>query len=516
MRSLALLLLLLTLSAPAETPFCSRIRSLLADPAVASAHWGISVTTLTGTPLCSINETQLFRPASNAKLFITLAALTLLDPAQPGPATTLSPPLQPGEATRNGDLTIAGRGDGFLSERPMPYAPLLPGSPTPAPRRNPLETLADSVAASGLKHIHGDIIGDDTLWPSEPYGPDWSIDDTLWGYGAPVSALSINDNKTALTLTPGPDIGAPATAALAPLPSFYKLQSDVTTTAPKTPAAIGIERAPGSRTVRIFGSIPLGAPYLEDLAIDDPAEYAALLFKSMLEARGVTIDGAARARHRLSTITNSFTTQSTQPLPTLPNSPAILAAIPAALPAAQTAPLPTPGPTLLEDIALTLKVSQNLHAELLLHRLGRQFAQDGSAAEGARVVRQFALGVGVNKDDFVLFDGSGLSGHDLATPRAFTQLLTFAAAQPWFPSFKAALPISGTDGSLLTRFPPSFKGRVFAKTGTLSEARALSGYVTAGSGNTVIFSILVDNHLPSSHADRTLTDRIVDLIATEN
>jgi serine-type D-Ala-D-Ala carboxypeptidase/endopeptidase (penicillin-binding protein 4) len=172
---------------------------------------------------------------------------------------------------------------------------------------------------------------------------------------------------------------------------------------------------------------------------------------------------------------------------------------------------------LVQDVMMTNKVSQNLHAELLLRQLGEARGRDGTIAQGAKVVRQFLVSVGIDKDDFVFFDGSGLSGHDLVTPRATARLLQYASGQPWFADWKSSLPVGGVDGSLVGRFTKApLKGRVFAKTGTLGEARALSGYVECASGRTVIFSIMVGNHLPQTNADRELTDKIVAAIAAAN
>jgi D-alanyl-D-alanine carboxypeptidase/D-alanyl-D-alanine-endopeptidase (penicillin-binding protein 4) len=131
-----------------------------------------------------------------------------------------------------------------------------------------------------------------------------------------------------------------------------------------------------------------------------------------------------------------------------------------------------------------------------------------------RVVRQFLINLGIDPADFVFYDGSGLSGHDLVTPRATAKLLQFATAQPWFADWKASLPVGGEDGSLTSRFPkPPLKDHVFAKTGTLGEARALSGYLDCASGRTVIFSIMDTSHMPGN-ADRDVMDRIVAAIAT--
>ena len=140
------------------------------------------------------------------------------------------------------------------------------------------------------------------------------------------------------------------------------------------------------------------------------------------------------------------------------------------------------------------KVSQNLHAELLLRLLGRAEGADGSFAQGARVVRAWATAqAGIPPDDFLLYDGSGLSTKDLVTPRAFTTLLRYGMTQPWGPILRNSLPIAGIDGSLSARLP-ALRGRVQAKTGTLGEVDALSGFLTANSGRLVVFSILCNDH----------------------
>jgi len=168
-------------------------------------------------------------------------------------------------------------------------------------------------------------------------------------------------------------------------------------------------------------------------------------------------------------------------------------------------------------VTVTNKVSQNLHAEMLLHDLSAAGLMDGSTVGGARVVRAFLERAGIDKDDFIFFDGSGLSGHDLVTPRATARLLQYASTQPWFEDWKKTLPVGGEDGSLVERFGKApLKDHVFAKTGTLGEARALSGYLDGASGKTVIFSIMVGNHMPQTTKDRDTMDKIVAAIAAAN
>jgi D-alanyl-D-alanine carboxypeptidase/D-alanyl-D-alanine-endopeptidase (penicillin-binding protein 4) len=524
-------------AAPAYLPYASlpaQIADLLADPAVSRDHWGIMVTSLDGARIFALNEAQLFQPASNAKLFTTAAALALLGTQDSFGIQTevIGKGVFRGTKSLTGDLVLVGDGDAYLSGRVTPYVPpnarLNDTSPMPDPLGH-LAEMADQVAATGLKKVKGDIVGDDTLFPWEPYPEDWSIDDAIWGYGAPVSALTVNDNQIKVTVTPGSVVGKPATVAIDPAMPYYTLDtSGLTTGATKSGNHVQFERAPGSKILRIYGSIAVDEkPDDEEAAIDDPAEYAAIAFKGMLEARGINVTGVPRAHHRTPEDATGFLTESHIPIDDVMNATqnwrahglhdiaAICAGCEGSLPpgpkdAVEKVIASHKAPTLREDIVLTNKVSQNLHSELLLHQLGAAVGTDGSTAQGARVVRAFLVNAGLDPNDFVFYDGSGLSSHDLVTPRATAKLLQFAATQPWFADWKASLPVGGEDGTLENRFPnPPLKDHLFAKTGTLGEARALSGYLDCASGRTVIFSILVSNHLPGTTADRDAMDKIV-------
>ena len=500
-------------------PLKFQVAKLLADPAVSRSHWGIAVTKMDGTRVYALNAGQFFHPASNAKLFTTTAAVALLGSS--ATVTTriaaMSLPNKDG-VLPHGGLRLMGAGDANLSGRTTPYIPpALQPNPAP-PEVDPLrflEEMADQVAKTGLKVVEGDIVGDDSLFPWQPYPEDWSMDDAVWGYGAPVSALTVEDNMLKLTVTAPALAGAPATVAIEQAVPYYTVESSVTTTSVNTMPAVGIDRSPGSKTVRVYGTVPAGMQAMTShLAIEDPAEYAAMAFRQMLEQRGIRVTGKARAEHRLSVDTANFVDEAQQPL-MLP--PTDKGTQPGCTDFCTTLAEHV-SPRLIDDIVATNKVSQNLHAELLLRRLGKAFADDGSAVQGARVVRTFLTTLaGVNKDDFVFFDGSGLSGHDLVAPRATVQLLQYASTQPWFADWKSSLPVGGVDGTLAGRFTQApLRGNVFAKTGTLGEARALSGYIDCVSGRTVIFSIMVDNHAPHSHADETAMDKIVAAIAATN
>jgi D-alanyl-D-alanine carboxypeptidase/D-alanyl-D-alanine-endopeptidase (penicillin-binding protein 4) len=222
------------------------------------------------------------------------------------------------------------------------------------------------------------------------------------------------------------------------------------------------------------------------------------------------VNGIVASAHRYPDGTGEFVAERAQPLKLAPRAEITMAA-------------PLAGRRLLatrvsvpvaQDIMVTNKVSQNLHAELLLRLLGKAFAKDGSLAQGTRVVRQFLIDTGVSDADFFFYDGSGMSMDDRIAPRAVTHLLAYASHQAWGTAWRNTLPVAGVDGSLVNRFRNSpLKGRLWAKTGTLNETNALSGYLTTARGKTVAFSILVNGHRPGSMAEVPAMERICEAIA---
>ena len=506
---------------PASLP--AQIAALLDDPAVSRAHWGIMVTSLDGALIYGLNQAQLFQPASNTKLFTTAAALALLDPDVHFVTKVIAEGTLTRKGELHGDLVLQGGGDANFASQLFPYVPpsKRPAQSSAAPTAPlaAIDELADQVVAKGLKSVDGDVIGDDTYFALDPYPQDWAQDDLLWGYGAPISALTIHDNQIDVTVTPTAQDSLTAGIRFNPDLPYYTGPWSVRTWDVGDGNSVLFERAPGSKDLSITGRVATKAgPEREELAIDNPAEYAAIALKTALIARGVQVKGGVRTRHWDPKNSAPFLPATRQPVPFFNRivgqhmeTECVAQPVLSATPTPQATTLAThTSPPVAQDIVLTNKLSQNLHAEILLRNIAAAHDCEHTLRRGLQWEHEFLLYAGIDPNDFVFYDGSGLSNHDLVTPRATAKLLQFATTQPWFADWKASLPVAGEDGTLESRFPnPPLKDHLFAKTGTLGEARALSGYLDAASGRTVIFSIMVSNHLPGTTADRDAMDKIV-------
>ena len=492
------------------TPLQERISTLLSSPDLAHGFWGIDVISLaTGETLYAQNSNKLFTPASNTKLFTTAAALALIGPDYKFRTTVETTGTLDRYGRLNGDLVLVGHGDPNLSGRELPYDQRTLRNDDPI---QALESLADTLVQKGVKYIDGDIIADDSYFAFERYGEGWSQDDLVWADGAPVSALTVNDNVVFVNILPADRAGEKAFVSLKPYTNYYRLDNRIVTTPAGSGRKFFVNREPGSTVLTLWGNLALDDPGTsEALAIEDPAEFAAGLFSELLERRGIIIYGHQRTRHT--------------ELPNLSTFTAIAIAPSHAESGGGSRPLKSDQPItlasyeskpLVEDVRVINKVSQNLHAEILLRLLGRERGNAGTVEGGLEVLRGFLTQAGIASDQYLFYDGSGLSRQNLVTPHAIVQLLRYASSQLWSTAYKSSFPVAGVDGSLSERLKaPRLEKRVLAKTGSLGGVKTLSGYATTDSGQTVAFSILSNNlNLPAKRVTDTI-DEIVEAIVED-
>ena len=428
-----------------------------------------------GRVLFERNAAVNVKPASTMKLFTTAA---ILDAEGGGgsatpPATTVETEGRLDSLGRVlGDVYLVGRGDPNLSDR-FEWRN----------EKNAFDQLARDIKDAGITRIEGRLVGYDGLFSDESVPDSWTADDLLWSYGAEVSSLSAFDSALRLRLEPGEREGDPARLTVLPANGFMHVLNRVVTSPKGEKAKVSVARPEGSRTVSIEGSIPLGGEaWTDGVATPEPALFATTLFAEALVRHGVSVrDGVATSR---------------DPLPG------------ALRPLASVR-----GPSVVEQIRVVNKESQNLHAEILLRRLGLDVFKDASVESSLRAREAFLKAQGVRVADTAMYDGSGLSRSALVTARAEVDLLAAMARHPLAKAFRDSLPIAGVDGTLRRRMAGTkAQGRVFAKTGSFRHVNAMAGYVDSLSGRRLAFSFIVNHHTRPSREATLAMDEICALL----
>lgn len=457
------------LSNKQSAKFAARANALLGTGPTDKGEWGLLIADAqTGETLYQQNADRYFVPASNMKLFTTALALTKLGPDYRF-HTTLETSGAISNGVLNGNVALVGRGDPNLSNRKFPYNLK---EEFDGPPEKVLAELADRLVAKGVKEISGDVIGDDSYFPRERYPSGWEIDDMVWEYGAAISSIVVDDNTVTLMLTPGDLPGSPVQASMSPATPDFLVRNDVVTSSPDLKSDLTLTRDPGATLVVVKGTMPAkSAPRKLVLAVEEPAQHAATVLKHLLEDRGVRVDGVARARHE---------TAKTREDPTV---------------LAEHVSVP-----LGDAVKLINKISQNLHTEMLLRTVARQGGSWATDDDLMKAPQDFYASAGIDPDDVIQSDASGLSRHDLVTPRAIVALLKFAQKQPWFDPYFNSLPVAGVDGTLEDRMKNTpATGHIHAKTGSVEHVRTLSGFADTPSGRRLIFSFLSNNQAGKNH-----------------
>lgn len=480
----------------------SRINEILDKPELASAMVGIKVASLdTGKILFEENAQKLLRPASNMKMYTVSTALDRLTPDYRFTTSVYAPVRPDNSGVIKGNLTIFGRGDPSLAAR------FNNGDYFKA-----IDDLASKIVAAGVKRVDGDLIGDESYFVGPQYGAGWEWEDLTWYYGAEVTPLTVNDNALDLFIKPGPVVGKPALITTGPPDPLLTIVNKVTTAPKGAHRELSISRDLGADVITITGSIALeDKGYTGGIGISHPAMLFVYLLRSALAKQGVTIKGRSRTQNLE---TDVSAVKNTQPIIT-----ASMTATPKPTPV-EIATYQSPPFSLIA--AQTLKPSQNLYTELILRTLGKVVAptvtdnaNPTSEDLGLEAVKTFLQSAGIRPESLVLSDGSGLSRNDMITAEASVQLLTFMSRHRFADVFRNALPIAGVDGTLRSRFKNTpAENNLRAKTGSLSSAASLSGYLTTAAGEKLVFSIMVNNFESAVEPRQICIDPIAILLAS--
>jgi serine-type D-Ala-D-Ala carboxypeptidase/endopeptidase (penicillin-binding protein 4) len=461
------------------------IEEVLRRPELAPALVAVKVVSLdTGRTLFEENAGKLLVPASNMKLYTVAAALDRLSPEFRFKTSVYAAARPDASGTVRGDLLIYGRGD------PTFAASLNGGDYWKA-----IDELAERIKATGLKRVEGDLVGDESYFTGAPQGFGWEWSDLTWHDGAEVSALSVNDNALDLIVKPGATVGAQCSITTGPPTPLVTITNRTTTSARGSKRELVVYRGLGENVIEVGGSLPLDDQgWTASVAVSRPGLLFVYMLRASLAARGVEVRGRSR------TVDARALTQG------------------ASKPTASLVEIASRESEPLSTIAgYALKPSQNLYAELILRALGRATATDAklsSEEAGIETIKSFLRSAGVETNEALFTDGSGLSRRDLVTASATIQLLTFMSRHRYASAFREALPVAGVDGTLRNRMKGTpAAGNVRAKTGTLTGVASLSGYATTAAGERLVFSLMLNNYPESSIMSRNHIDNIAVLLA---
>ncbi|PKL82096.1 MAG: D-alanyl-D-alanine carboxypeptidase/D-alanyl-D-alanine-endopeptidase [Ignavibacteriae bacterium HGW-Ignavibacteriae-3] len=441
------------------------------DPNFSGATWGVLVKSLkTGEVLYKRNADKLFSPASDMKLFTSSAALLLLGP-EFSYETHL---LINGDLDRGvlkGDLIIQGSGDPSLSNR------FDEGYPTKI-----FEKWADTLKAKGIWIINGNIVGDDSAFDDIGYGRGWMWDYESEWFAAPSGALSYNDNNITVKIEPG-EANFPAKVTLIPYTKFVTLIPKVGTLNESGETRISVKRLRGTNHIEVKGVVRSDSnPIQENVSITDPTMFFLTVLREVFERKGIVVRGNTI---NLNSYEKNIISDDLTPVYVHKSVP-------------------------LKKIIKELnKNSNNFYAEQLLKTIGLEIYNFGSIENGVKASQELFNTMGINTENMVMADGSGLSLLDLVTPRQIVNLLSFMYKTDEFSKFYESLPIGGVDGTLINRMKKtSAENNVRAKAGYNNNVSSLSGYLKTLSGEQIAFSIIVNNYLAPSALANYIEDNV--------
>jgi D-alanyl-D-alanine carboxypeptidase/D-alanyl-D-alanine-endopeptidase (penicillin-binding protein 4) len=422
-----------------------QIAQTLNAPTLRGAEIGlIAIDTVRSTPILSENPDQDFMPASNFKLLVGSASLQRLG-TNFDFVTSVAADAAPQAGVIHGNIYLHGGGDAHLTAKD-------------------LDDAAAALAAQGMKSVDGALITDASRYDSRRYGFGWSWDDLPYYYAPVVTALELEEGLAHIYMSPGDAVGAPVTLRVDPQSSAYTIDNRETTGAAKSKDTTDLARqwnAPG--TIEITGSYPMQSKESGDLsaAVPDPESYAGDVFLRALTAHGVKVTGQVQDGKMPASAPVLWTHDSEKM------------------------------PELLADFWYP---SDNLMGELFLKELGVvQGGEPGTDENGRTLEQNFLRSLGIDPFTVTIADGSGLSQYDRITPRDLLTILQYDWNGPNRNVVLDALPVSGVRGTLKRSFVKTPAERVvFAKTGSISHVRTISGFVQTKTHGPVTFSFLIN------------------------
>ena len=413
------------------------------------------------------------QPASVLKLFTAAAALSVLGEEYRFKTEVLADGKIDG-GTLSGDLYLKGMGDPTL----------LPAD---------FDEMAKTLTSKGIKIVTGDIVADDSWYDDVRYSEDLTWNDEHQYYGSQVSALTASPNQdfdagtVIVNILPG-EKGHAANLSLEPETDYVKIINETKTVDSQGQHDIKVERVHGSNNVLVSGTIPANAQKSREwIAVWEPTLYAGSLFKNSLEKHGIKVVGKIKTGHAADTMTRLIFHKSV-PL----------------------AELMTP----------FMKLSNNGHAEVLVKEMGKVVHGKGTWDDGLKVMNAELASLGIDTSRIVLRDGSGISHANLIPANEITKLLYLVRNEDWFPVFERSLPVAGikdrmVGGTMRNRLKEEqLMGQVTAKTGSLTGVSTLAGYVKTSSGETLIFTVLLNNLLDDREG-RKVEDQIVRILSRQ-
>ncbi len=458
----------------AERALASDLGRIFNAPVMEQGLWGVEIKSLdTGRVLYALNARKLMMPASNMKI-VTLAAAAEALGWDYRFKTTLESDAEIVDGALKGNLVVRGGGDPTINSRGNRARALF-------------DEWAAAIKAAGITRIDGNILADAGAFDGRGLGQGWSWDYLEAGYAAPSSALEFNENIATLTVRPGAKAGDFAQLELPPSTGLGLLHGVVTGEA-ETATRINVERVPGSNDLDITGSIAAGAqPATREVAVANPALYFAHALTLALIERGIPVRGI----------------------------PVVFQRSPLLAPLPRATIVESQSPPLREIATTMMKVSQNLYAETLLKAIGAAGGTTGTAGAGRAAAEKIFGAWGIQPGSYVQADGSGLSRYDFVTAEMIVTLLErMHKDQKHHDAFLATLPIAGKDGTISTRMKNTrAEGNAVAKTGSISNVRALSGYVRTQDGETLVFSILANSFTIPAATVNWIADLAVEALA---